>query len=66
MNHISNEQLQRYLNGIKYPASTGEIFDTLRDKGAEQDILGVIEQLPNRQFMNQDEFTGFKWGAGVQ
>ncbi|HEY2697310.1 MAG TPA: DUF2795 domain-containing protein [Pseudonocardiaceae bacterium] len=43
-------QLQKFLGGIDYPASTSELVEHARNSGADEAVLRGLEQLPDRSF----------------
>lgn len=54
---ISPAQVQRYLEGIDYPASKRELIEHARGHGAGEDVLSLLEQLPERRFNGPTEVS---------
>ncbi len=50
-------EVQKYLKGVNYPCSRDELLDTARDKGADQNVLQTLEQLPDQQFASPREVS---------
>lgn len=45
---VSPAQLQDRLEGLDYPASKNDLKQHARDKGADQEVLNLIDQLSER------------------
>lgn len=43
-------QVQKFLGGMDYPARKDEIVEHARSKGADQNIMQTLEQLPDEDF----------------
>lgn len=43
-------QVQKFLGGVDYPAHKDEIVEHARSKGADENILQTLEQLPDEDF----------------
>jgi len=43
-------QVQKSLGGVDYPARKDEIVEHVRSKGADENILQTLEQLPDEDF----------------
>ena len=43
-------QVQKFLSGMDYPASKEEIVDHAKSKGADENIMQTLEQLPDESF----------------
>jgi hypothetical protein len=43
-------QVQKFLSGMDYPASKEEIVDHAKSKGADENIIQTLEQLPDESF----------------
>ena len=43
-------QIQKYLKGISYPTSQQDLVKHALEQGADQDVISVLEQLPNGQY----------------
>ncbi|MBD2358271.1 DUF2795 domain-containing protein [Tolypothrix sp. FACHB-123] len=38
--------VQKYLKGMDYPASTEELIQHAQEQGADEDVLSILEELP--------------------
>lgn len=43
-------QVQKFLSGMDYPASKEEIVEHAKSKGADENIMQTLEQLPDESF----------------
>ena len=43
-------QVQKYLSGMDYPADRDEIIDHAKDQGADNDIVQILQQLPEQDY----------------
>ena len=43
-------QVQKFLSGMDYPATKEEIVDHAKSKGADENIMRTLEQLPDESF----------------
>ncbi len=43
-------EAQKYLSGLDYPAGKGEIVERARSQGADEEILGALERIPDREY----------------
>jgi hypothetical protein len=43
-------QVQKYLSGMDYPADKDEIIDHAKDQGADDDIVQILQQLPEQDY----------------
>ena len=43
-------ELQKYLGGIDYPASKDELVRRARSNGADDDLVGRLSSIPERQY----------------
>ncbi len=41
-----------YLKGIDYPANKQDLLQHARQNGAEQDVVDVLERMPEQQYGN--------------
>ena len=44
--------MTRYLNGVHFPAKKEDLLRLARDNGAEEDVIEVIEALPDEQYQS--------------
>lgn len=50
MAHISPTDVERYLEGVDYPASKEDLLKTAKRNGADEEVCETIQCLPNQQF----------------
>ena len=50
MAQVNPIQAQKFLGGINYPASKDEVVQHAEGQGADENILGVLRQIPDRQY----------------
>jgi hypothetical protein len=50
MSQIGPIQLQTYLSGIDYPCDRAGLVSAARNNGADAEVIGTLEGLPNRTF----------------
>lgn len=50
-------EVQKFLGGLDYPARKREIIDKAEMQGADDEILEVLEQLPEREYANPTEIS---------
>ena len=43
-------QVQKYLSGMDYPADKDEIIDHAKDQGADNDVVQILQQLPEQEY----------------
>lgn len=43
-------QIQKFLGGMDYPAHKDEVVEYARSKGADENIMQTLEQLPEEDF----------------
>lgn len=43
-------EVQKFLNGIDYPASKSALVDKAKDSGADGNVLEALENLPDQEF----------------
>ncbi len=43
-------QIQKYLKGIDYPASKGDLLANAEREGADEDVRATLEQLPDEEY----------------
>jgi hypothetical protein len=50
-------ELQKYLGGVDYPADKKTLVDTARSKGADDDILQTLQDLPFDRFNSPNDVS---------
>jgi hypothetical protein len=43
-------QVQKFLSGMDYPANKEELVDHAKSKGADENIMQTLEQLPEEDY----------------
>jgi hypothetical protein len=43
-------QAQKFLGGIDYPASKDDLVKHAEEQGADEDVLSVLREIPDRQY----------------
>jgi hypothetical protein len=49
-NKLSPFRVQKYLAGLRYPASKGQAVQRARERGADEQILRALQWLPDGPF----------------
>lgn len=47
--------IQKFLNGIEFPAGKDELVDHASSEGADPDALDILEQLPEKMYDSPTE-----------
>lgn len=50
MNKPNPVQMQKFLGGMDYPANRTQIVEHARSKGADEDVLNHLLELPDRTY----------------
>ncbi|MGS0892909.1 DUF2795 domain-containing protein [Burkholderia stagnalis] len=61
-NETIDLQIADVLAAIRYPANKDAIVDAARDAGASNDVLAMLDGLPEQDYANVDAVT--RWVAG--
>ena len=61
--------VQRYVHGIKWPATKADVIAYAQEKGATESVLALLEQLPDKKFtsevgISQSLGAAGTWAAG--
>lgn len=43
-------QVQKYLGGLDYPAKKQDIVEKARQKGADNDIMQILQKIPDQEY----------------
>ncbi len=54
---VNPVQIQKYLGGIDYPCSKQDLLKTAKSKGADQNVMDVINRLPDKQYQKPTDVT---------
>lgn len=55
-NNITNaSQVERYLRGLDYPAAKDKIVDHAKNAGANEDAVGVLMKIADKEYSNQGD-----------
>jgi Protein of unknown function (DUF2795) len=47
--------LQKHLSGVSYPAGKNDLIATAQRNGADDQLLGALNKLPDKQFSGPDQ-----------
>lgn len=50
-------EVQKYLHGLEYPAQREEIIDKAEEEGADDEILNLLQQLPDKEYESPIEVS---------
>jgi predicted outer membrane protein len=50
MPHVNPVQIQKFLKGLDYPASKGDLLEKAKSAGADENVCASLEQLPEQEF----------------
>jgi hypothetical protein len=50
-------RVQKFLGGIKYPATKRQLIDYARDNQADDDALATLRDIPEREYSGPDEIS---------
>lgn len=55
MSGRSPANIASFLEGLEFPASKDEVVDYAEDNNAPQEIIDVLEQLPDQEFLSMTD-----------
>jgi hypothetical protein len=61
-------QIADVLGAVRYPANKDHIVDAARDAGASNELLAILDGLPEQDYANADAvtpFIGSNYGPGL-
>lgn len=61
-------QISDVLQSVRYPANKDMLVDAARDAGASNDVLSMLDGLPEQDYANLDAVTqliGSNYGPGL-
>lgn len=61
-------QIADVLHAVRYPANKDRIVDAARDAGASNELLAILDGLPEQDYTNVDDvtrFIGSNYGPGL-
>lgn len=50
MVRVSPAQVEKFIKGIKFPASKQDLILQAEGNNADQDVLNILENVPDKQF----------------
>jgi hypothetical protein len=50
-------QVQKFLGGIDYPIGKQDLLEHARSKGADDDVMSTLEQLPFDEFNSPNDVS---------
>jgi hypothetical protein len=54
---VNPVQLQKFLGGVDYPADKQTLIERARDKGADDNVLRTLENLPADRFNSPNDVS---------
>ena len=57
MAKINPIQVQKYLKGMRYPASRDAVIRKAEESGADERILGALQKLPETEFSSPNDIS---------
>ena len=51
----TSEDVMRFLGGVRFPAKKDDLVHAARRNGAPNDIVAVLERLPQHEFNSEEE-----------
>lgn len=54
---VNPVQVQKYLGGIDYPTDKKTIVETARNQGADDEVIGTLERLPEGKFNSPNDVS---------
>ncbi len=55
--HVNPVQVQKFLKGIDYPCSKQDLLKTAKNESADQRVMDILNQLPNKQYQKPTDVT---------
>jgi hypothetical protein len=50
MAKVNPVQAQKFLRGVDYPASKGDLVKHAEQQGADENVLDVLRRIPDREY----------------
>lgn len=50
MANVNPIQVQKYLEGVNYPASKDDLVKKAKDEGASEDVIQTLQKMPGQQY----------------
>lgn len=57
MVRVSPAQVEKYIKGIKFPASKQELIKQAEWNNASDDVLNILDNVPDKQFHSPIEIS---------
>ncbi|WP_280336891.1 DUF2795 domain-containing protein [Nocardia wallacei] len=57
MSELNPIALQKALHGVNYPCDRDGLVAAARDNGADQNVVGTLEKLPQQSYSGPDAVT---------
>jgi hypothetical protein len=54
---VTPADVQKHLSGLEYPASKQQVVDHATQNGASEDIISILDQLPDREYNGPAEVS---------
>lgn len=55
--HVNPVQVQKFLGGLDYPVSKEQLIETAEAQGADENVLGTLEDLPMKEFASPNDVS---------
>lgn len=52
-----SSKIQNLFKGLNFPASKQDITSKARENGADDNVMSMLQKLPDKMFQNQNEVT---------
>jgi len=56
--------INQALNALPYPISTSQLIQFARERGVDDQVMGMLEKLPDKTFNSAQEIQGMLGGLG--
>lgn len=55
---VNPVQIQKFLEGMNYPASKEQIIQYAEQQGADEDIIEILQKLPGEEYETPADVSG--------
>ena len=62
--NISNGQVDQLLNSLPYPIDKNKLVEIARQRGVNDQVISMMDQLPDKKFNSADEVKSAVSGIG--
>jgi len=57
MVRVSPAQVEKFIKGIKFPASKQELIEQAEGNNANDDVINILDNVPDKQFNSPIEIS---------